>query len=291
MLRLTYATLILVCALTLGALSVARHSQMGGRAHASETQGIKSEDKRAAIYKGVSFSYDASLASEVKAETVPGVRMREEGDEKEPAPEHVAFTLVGTYKRQPESYISPEIHVYPVAGYSRAVAASKGMSKAVRETIQRLKTLLRDQPAAFRGEVPTLPVPDGHQAFRAHLQYLRFRNGRGIMFLTQGQQDEMPVNNQSISYEFQGLTDDGQFYVTAEFPVAAPFLADDRDAATYDGFKDPGCFNCKARAIFVRRYRAYAEGVGRRLDQLQPENFQPSLRLYDELINSLEIKK
>lgn len=247
--------------------------------------------KKTAHYGGVSFIYDASLASEVKAETRPGEVMREEDDVKEPTPEHVAFTFTSADQSRHASFVPAEIHVYNVADYRRAVAASKTMTKKLDETIGRLKSLLRRRPVRFKGEVPTLPPPDGFYAFRAHTKYLAFKNGRGIAFLTQGQQEEMPVNNQRLSYLFQGITNDGLYYVTAEFPASAPVLPDDDASARYEGFGPPRCLVCPAADVFKIKYRAYAESVGRRLDRVPPERFRPDLRLFEELLRSLEVRR
>ena len=40
-----------------------------------------------------------------------------------------------------------------------------------------------------------------------------------------------------------------------------------------------------------RRYKAYVRRVRRKLERLRPEQFRPDLRLYDELLSSLEIRK
>jgi len=62
------------------------------------------------------------------------------------------------------------------------------------------------------------------QAFIGKRKFLRFRNGRGVLFLTQYQQETLPVNNGALVCTFQGMTDDNAWYVSAVFPVAAPGL-------------------------------------------------------------------
>jgi hypothetical protein len=154
-----------------------------------------------------------------------------------------------------------------------------------------LRALLRRQPARLPAAVPTLPFPDASDAFHAHVRYLRFRGGRGVAYLTQAQQDEGLINNQSLTYEFRGLTDDGRYYVTASLPAAAPFLPADRDATSADGYTLPQSFYGKNSARLRRDYNAYVNRARLRLEGLAPERFQPSLRLYDALFRSLEISK
>jgi len=39
----------------------------------------------------------------------------------------------------------------------------------------------------------------------------------------------------------------------------------------------------------MREYRAYARSIGLKLERLPAEKFQPNLKLFDELITSIEI--
>lgn len=261
------------------------------RPASARTRGVK----KTAAHGGVSFTYDAWLASEVKALTVPAsVPAPDEVAFPLDAayPEHVAFGLVGTYPHEPASFIKPEVRVYPVADFRKTFAPFAGVNAEVERNLKRLRQLLKTRPRDFAGVPPFLPELTPHTlALRARTHYVRFRGGWGLACVLQAQQEEMPVNNQNLSYEFQGLTDDGRFYVTARFPVAAPFLANDRDDARYDGFEHPGCFDCPAERAFRRRYRAYAARVARRLERLPAAGFTPSLGMYDELLSSIEIRK
>ncbi len=243
-------------------------------------------------YRGVRFNHDKSLASEVTAKIVEAqvASAENSGPGDTIYPNHLAFELVGTYPAKPTSFIGSEIHVYPVPEYKQAFAPDPKAAREVSATIVRLQRILSTRNLAFKGEVPLLPLPDGYLAFRAHTAFLRFKQGSGMVFLTQGQQDEMPVNNQSLSYEFQGLTNDGRYYVTAEFPVAAPFLAYDRDRANYGGsVKESSCYECPDHARFMREYRAYVRTISNKLEKLPAEKFQPSLKLFDDLITSIEV--
>lgn len=251
--------------------------------------------KKTAAHGGVSFTYDTWLASEVKAATVPASipGPDEVAFPFEAAyPEHVAFGLVGTYPRRPDSFIKPEIHVYPAADFRKTFAPFRGVPAEVERNLKRLRLLLRTRPRDFAGVPPFLPslTPDT-LALRAHTHYVNFRGGSGLACVVQTQQDEMPVNNQNLAYEFQGLTDDGRFFVTAAFPVAAPFLADDRDGARFDGFDYADCYDCPAERAFKRKYRAYTTRLARRLERLPASGFAPRLDLYDELLSSIEIRR
>lgn len=245
--------------------------------------------KRTAAHGGVSIAYDAALAREVMGETVAAAPLDLPGDKPDGVyPEHVAFKLVGVEGAPANSYHEPIVRVCPVEDYMRAFSVSPRYVRDARRTLHELRGLLRRRPAVLKGNVPLLPFPDGTEFLHARVHYLRFRGGSGVAFITQGTQDEELINTQHTSYEFRGLTDDGRFYISAEFPVGAPPIAASRDAAPHYGYTPEMIIN-NPRAR--RRYDAYVAGVTRRLERLRPEQFQPDLRLYDELLGSLEIRK
>jgi len=267
----TAATLLVVCALACAALAAPAPA------------------KRTAAHKGVSLTYDDALAGDVRAETVPASPL-EHADEKPDGvyPEHVAFMLVGRNVAPAVSFSEPVVRVCPVAEYLKAFSVSPGYVKDAQRTLNELRRLIRRRPVRLKGNVPMLPLPDATEVFHAHVKHLRFRGGSGVAFLTQGQQDYELINNQHLTYEFRGLTDDGRYYVSATFPVGAPVAAATRDAAAHDGYALPReVGGARAR----RRYEAYVERVRLKLERLRPGQFDPSLRLYDELLSSLEIRK
>ena len=244
--------------------------------------------KKTASHGGVSLTYDSALAGAVRGETVSASPL-ESADEKPDGvyPEHVAFRLVGLSGAPANSYHEAVVRVSPVADYLKAFSASPRYVKEAGRTLSELRRLLRRRPGVLKGNTPMLPFHDGTEVFHAHVKYLRFRGGSGVAFLTQGTQDDELINTQHTSYEFRGLTDDGRFYVSAEFPVGGPFIAENRDLKSHEGYTP--VFDLTPRG--QRRYAAYVEGVRRKLARLRPRQFDPDLRLYDELLSSLEIKK
>ena len=258
-------------------------------AFACAAAAAKRPAKQTASHGGVSLSYDSSLAREVRGETVPAAPL-EAPDEKPDGvfPEHVAFKLIGVGGAPADSFDEPVVRVCPVGEYLKAFSASPALVRDARRTLAELRRLIRRRAPALRGNVPMLPFPDGTEVFHAHVKYLRFRGGSGVAFLTQGQQDDELINNQHVTYEFRGLTDDGRFYVTATFPAGAPVPAATRDAASHEGYTMPRFPGGRAER---RRYGAYVERVRRKLERLRPAQFDPDLRLYDELLTSLEIRK
>ncbi len=295
-LRLTIALFTFIAGVTLSALWITSRPQLApqskltaeGRPKKDEAETISFNNGRV-NYKGISFTYDAELTAEVRARTIPASPTLPSSVVAVPGdvifPEHITFSLIG-------AVLLPhaEVRVYPVVEYKHAFSTLPEMAKEVDGTIQRLSFLLQTQPVAFAGEVPYLPLPHGYFAFRAHTKYVKFKNGKGIVFLTQGQQDEALINNSKLSYRFQGLTDDGLYYVSATFRAKAPFLPDG-DATSFEGYTPPDCFACENREELLRGYRRYVNKMRFRLEKVPPTNFQPNLKLYDTLISSLEIRR
>ena len=258
------------------------------RSGAAVDEAVSFKDGRV-DYQGVGFSYDTAIFSEVRARTVAANPLEDEFTEKEPAPEHLAFRFTARGDSLPESRVYPEIFVYPVAEYRRAVAAGPKMTEWVNDALAKLKSLLDKQPRSFKGDVPSLPIPDGFYAFRARAKYLDFRNGKGLGFLTQGQQDVEYIGNDHMTYEFDGLTADGLYYIHAEFPAAHPIL-EPESGEDFGSYVLPNnVFTRQSKQ--GREYFAYTGRVARRLEQLSPGEFQPDLRVYDALMSSLEVKR
>jgi hypothetical protein len=121
--------------------------------------------------------------------------------------------------------------------------------------------------------------------FHSTEQILTFQNGQGIRFLTQYGQAPYPVNNNSLFYTFQGLTDDGAYYVAAIFPVNAAFLPADGNPDTplpADGVP----FDWENFENITQHF----ELVKQKLNSTDPNAFTPTLIHLDTLIQSILIK-
>ena len=258
-----------------------------------DSEAIERFSKGLVQFNGVRLSFDPNVVSEVTARTVAESLASAENAAPPDTiyPRHSAFELLDISGAPSKSFIKADLHVYAADAYERAFSADSKTAKDVSQTISRLRTLLRSRNPSFRGEMPMVPLLSGYLAFRSHTRLLHFNGGSGFVFITQGQQDEMPINNQNLSYEFQGLTDDGRYLVSAQFPVAAPFLEYNRDNASYGGKVQPcDCFEGPRYQRFQREYRAYVQGVKRRIDQFPAQKFEPSLEVYDQVLKSIEIR-
>jgi hypothetical protein len=124
--------------------------------------------------------------------------------------------------------------------------------------------------------------PEGLQLFRAQVRYLDFENGAGMRYLTQVAPSAVPIENRRIVYTFQGLTEDGGYYVHITLPVHAALLDNPVEGATYpEGMDSP---------YGDGRYADYLLAMMRALDAESPRSFTPPLDVLDTLIESLEVE-
>lgn len=264
-------------------------------------------------YQGVSFTFDHSLASEVRPETIPAST---EGKPSDIWPEHPGFKFVGYRRPRAMPPTDPHMRVFSVNKFREAFAsASKEYAKSLvnpspsnppdwtldfDKEVRILKTLLVEKPrqamigrflAKARGEqgcraaMPFLPMWEACQAFVARVRYVNFRNGEGVLFLTQWDTETSRVTNQGLEYAFQGITNDGQHYVYAEFSVSAPFLPRGDEP-------EINAWNVKNYLLPHKsaQYQKYVRPIVAKLEVLPANQFQPNLRLLEQLIESLEVK-
>jgi hypothetical protein len=131
-------------------------------------------------------------------------------------------------------------------------------------------------------ELPFLPNPMAGQQFYASAIPISFQNGKGIRYLTQYVQDISPVTNDGLIYTFQGLTNDGQIYISFTMPVSHPDLSADWDdffntyEVTYETFSD--------------NYQDYLTLEIDMLHESDDELFTPSLKVLDNIVMSLSIE-
>ncbi|MBN1148113.1 MAG: hypothetical protein JXA78_12715 [Anaerolineales bacterium] len=162
----------------------------------------------------------------------------------------------------------PQIFVFPVAAY-------KAISQQAGERIESLENLLGSEIPSSDSELPVLPLFNSAQDLRAQAQMLEFQNGRGIRFIARYSQEAASVVNPTVFYTFQGLTEDGKYYVAAFFPLYTKLLPDQALAEDWGSSSQP--------------YPAYLGVVTARLEELRPEDFSPWLDLLDQVIQSITI--
>lgn len=254
---------------------------------------VKSAEQNEISYRGVSFAYSNSSALKIEAETKPASVLEYETDTGQGvAPEHIVFKFVGNYASQHESsFFSPEITIYPIAEYKKALSKSESYVRQFEDEIQTLRAILTRQPKSWNKEMPFLPFEVGaSQRFHARTKYVTFQNGRGVWFLTQYNIEPALINNQGLTYTFQGLTDDGIYYVSATFPVSTPRLPRSYEAESNEYYTLKPPRNIQEYKAFEDDYKSYLSKVRDELETLPPDGYQPNLTLFENLIQSLNVR-
>jgi hypothetical protein len=202
-------------------------------------------------------------------------------------PEHLRFDLLNSYatheplgglqthwapwlKQQTldSPDLRPQIFILPTGDYA-------ALSPLAAERIERLRNLLHEGLVPAGEELPVLPTFNSAQDLRGQVQPAAFDGGRGLRFIARYSQGMMPVINPAVFYTFQGLTDDGRFYVAAFFPVYVALLPDEIAVDDWDAFG--------------LSYPAYLAETTTALEQLAAHEFEPDLTSLDAVVASLRL--
>ncbi len=178
-------------------------------------------------------------------------------------PQHRRITLQG----YPDNshYMQPQVFVYPAADLAKH-------SQVAGQAATDLQKLLQDKK---QGEdLPFLPLINAAQVMHTQVEYLDFKNGKGVRYLTFYSQGIMMITNADLFYTFQGLTSDGKYYVAAVLPVSHAELPATEQVSTVTG----------------PEYRAYISKTTEWLGQQAASSLTPDLAKLDAMVKSIEVK-
>jgi len=157
-------------------------------------------------------------------------------------------------------------------------------SRSYPQQLSQLKALLEKgidpghcaQPLAGDEQaLPFLPLVNSAQVFCAKAQPVTFNGGKGIRYITYYAQGIDPASDRFVFYTFQGLTEDGQYYLSAIFPIRTNILPDEPPALGANP-------NLKTQEIILRdqisKINAQAE-----------DGFTPPISVLDALVSGVKI--
>ncbi len=239
----------------------------------AESVATAAQSGRTASYQGISFSYPSSLATDVQVASQPAVPAEAAAPAWAAHPEFLQFNFLGYVHGKTTN--DPRIEVYPAADYK---AASSGAGTVIDE----LQALAKSKSPAANQDLPFLPLQNAKQAVHASIKFVQFQNGTGIRYLVQYNQGPLPpINNGRLFYTFQGLTNDGAYYVSAVLPVSNSLLPDDDNTLPTSDFID--------RIPTPGFYTDYLDTTAQILDAASPSAFSPDLAALDAVIASLSV--
>jgi hypothetical protein len=213
----------------------------------------------------VTLDYSA-VAQDFTVETVAAQPANAGGPYWDAAPQYRRLTLQGYPVAS--HLLKPQILVYPVADMPSA-------NEAAAKIAGDLQALLKTRQAG--DNLPFLPLFNASQVMHAQLQFLDFKSGAGVRYLTQFDQALLPINNYELIYTFQGLTGDGKYYIAAVLPVTNPELPADSKVS-------------EQQAKELSDFPAYLSKTVSTLNQQPSANFTPGLDVLDALVRSIEVK-
>ena len=229
-------------------------------------------------YGNLTLVVPPGVASGASGSEVPRVES-EEAAWWQKTPGHLEVVLGDYYVLQGKSRQS-RILVFPAQAYAELVPAAF-------ESMHRLNNILGNPGVQIHSEeLPVVPFFNEIQVFAADIQVVPFQNGQGVRFLTEYGQSATSANNHDLFYEFQGLTNDGLYYIVVILPVTAPGLGDSGDpaeAALVEGIAFPSIGDLNAD------WDGYYTAVTAFLNAIPAEAFSPSLNQLDTLIQSIQV--
>jgi hypothetical protein len=224
---------------------------------------------------GISFSFDSSLATNVNILQNPGDPVDYEAPGG-PQVKNAEFMLYNQFPPTSSIESPASIRFYNTADFAGYTFFE--------ERLQRLQTLLSERPdlASYMAvpedmsdnSLPFLPVYPAGQVIRARAQYVEFAAVTGISYVTVYRQDASPFLGNEFIYTFQGLSTDGQYYVSAIFRLSTDLFPAEPDP------------NVDMEAFIAHINEYFTESITT-LNEAAPEDFMPPLTTLDAVIQSI----
>lgn len=200
-----------------------------------------------------------------------------------PANNGIPAHIVVSFGGPGENADHPEVFSpYVAQGRILPIQAYKDMyetagSDSVITRIESLQSILEERPQTIEGGIPVLPIIDAVQILRGEISYIDFDGGSGVGFVAYHAPDISPIFNNHLNYLFQGLTDDGQHWVSFVWPLTVNFLPSLEEATQEyqdKAYQDP---------------TAYLEEVNKMIEEAADSDFDPVLLAFDQMMQSMII--
>ncbi len=194
-------------------------------------------------------------------------------------PPHIVVSFGGPDEKadHPEVF-SPYVaqgRILPVQAYLDMYEAAG--SDSVRNRVETLTSILEERPETIEGGIPVLPETGAVQILHGKINYIDFDGGSGIGFVAHHAPDVSPIFNNHINYLFQGLTGDGQHWVSFVWPLTVNFLPSLEEAT--QEYQDKAYSD----------HPAYLEEVNKMVEEAADSDFDPVLVALNQMMQTLII--
>jgi hypothetical protein len=228
----------------------------------------------------VSLTLPQTLASAIECQIMPP----QSGDTIAPwevTPGHVEIGLTG-YTLS-DKFHHPRLYIYPAINLV-------ALQPFVAENIQRIQGILGNPSASFsKDDLPAIHFFNAGKVFASNIAVINFQTGSGVRALNVFGQYYAPVNNTELFYHFQGLTQDGQFYIIAILPVTHPGLQANSQEGSMPASAEFPAYPSFSSSNLDDEMATYYEAMTNLLNAAPAEAFNPPLTTLDLLIQSIKI--
>lgn len=217
----------------------------------------------------LTFSLDPALGSGCECESVPESASSDIPMDIFIHPAHTELTIQDyplTHTQFP-----PQVWIYPVKRFREL------LPDVLPRRVSNLESFISNGSWSSQ-ELPFLPPIPEIQTFFSHETVLSFNGGQGVRFITHYNEGRNPIDNSSIFYTFQGLTDDGMVWVAVTLPISSPILPDDMDFRTTD-------------ENWLQNYDSYVIDMKEALAAQTPGSFFPTINSLDSLVESIAVRQ
>jgi heat shock protein HslJ len=194
-------------------------------------------------------------------------------------PPHIVVSFGGPDERAvhpgPFSPNVAQARILPVQAYLDMYEAAG--SDTVKTRLDTLTAILEERPETIEGVIPVLPAIGAGQVVQGKTSYIDFNGGSGVGFVATYAQGITPFFDDSLSYIFQGLTDDGQQWISFVWPLTVNFLPSIEESTTEyqsSADSDPA---------------AYLEEVNQLIEDAVDSDYIPVLVALNQMMESMII--
>ena len=229
------------------------------------------------VFDDISFTLDPALSDAVTAQSCPAVSLSEDLAHGEAHPLYTVF-LFPNFARGNTDF-QPEVRVYDVTHNMQEYPFPFNRLLDLRNAL--------DQRAK--------PIVWYAAPLHTRETYLDFNSGAGVRGLIQYMQDFFFFTNNGLTYEFNGLTQDGHYFVTVRYPVSVPFLMELEGSLLPPDNSNPKAIPIPEWPdIFEQQLKIiedYNAEALRRFEQMSDDQSTPDIALLDALVESIQVNK
>lgn len=178
-------------------------------------------------------------------------------------PEYIHFRYDDNYKKH-------GLSVYPRKAYH-------DLEPYVGDIMVELETLLIERP--LLDHMDTLPFVlrlGAKQDFVGRASYVDGENIKGIEYLTRFTQTFVPIGRDSLTYTFQGVTRDGEYYVSLTMPVTVEVLP-----------LEPPPLQYTATEAELETYNRHRDEMRSLIEQAPSTSMQPTMETLRQIVLTL----